>query len=92
MSHSKSDYSDIFLQDAIYRIKKEFNKHFDEVYSKKQSEINKMKEKNKRIKKIMTDLGLPLDMREPDMTSNENPELLLVVKDEEVCDTLGCIV
>ena len=77
--------SRLYLQDAIHRIKETFNKEFDEVYSKKENEIGKIKDKNKRIRKIMTDLNLGDEVYEPELTVIEKPEMLLTVGDEEVC-------
>lgn len=77
-----------FTQDAIHRIKEAFNKEFDEVYSKKEQEISKYKEKNKRIAKIIKDLTLDEEVTDPNMSVVEKPELLLEVLDSEVMRTL----
>ena len=74
----------VFHQDAIHRIKVAFNKEFDEVFSKKEQEIAKVKEKNKRITKIVTDLSLDDSVVEPNMSVAEKPEMLLEVLDSEV--------
>jgi hypothetical protein len=42
----------------MHRIKITFNKEFDDIHLKKVSEIGKIKEKNKRINKILNDLDL----------------------------------
>ena len=63
-----------------------FNKQFEIVYEKKEQEIGKIREKNKRICKILKDLELDETVWEPEMTSVEKPEVLLTVKDEEVRD------
>nr|KAG5692265.1 hypothetical protein BaRGS_007173 [Batillaria attramentaria] len=72
------------LEDAIYRIKVAFNKDFDDVFVKKQQEISKIKEKNKRISKILSDLDLDEPIIEPALSIHEKPELLLTVEDSEV--------
>ena len=68
----------------MYRIKNTFNKEFDEIYQKKLTEINKIKDKNKRIKKILDDLDLKEEMTNPVMSIYEKPETLLEVEDSEV--------
>lgn len=72
------------VQDAIHRIKVTFNMEFDDVYQKKEQEIAKIKEKNKRISKILSDLDLEEPMVEPVMSVYEKPERLLTVEDSEV--------
>ncbi|XP_048745697.2 cilia- and flagella-associated protein 43-like isoform X3 [Ostrea edulis] len=74
----------VLLEDAIYRIKNTFNKEFDEVYQKKLSEISKIKDKNKRIVKILADLDLIEDVVQPVLSIYEDPESLLTVEDHEV--------
>ena len=74
----------LFFQDAIHRIKVVFNKEFDEVFVKKEQEIAKIKEKNKRIHKIIADLEVIEDVIEPSMSVAEKPESLLEVQDDEV--------
>lgn len=74
----------VLLEDAIHRIKLVFNKEFDELFIKKEQEIGKIKEKNKRIKKIIADLELLEEVIEPSMGVAEKPETLLTVNDDEV--------
>jgi len=75
----------VLLQDAIYRIRMNFNKHFDEVYHKKEQEITKIKEKNRRICKILDDLNMSRDqVYDPAITEVEKPEMLLSVSDSEI--------
>lgn len=73
-----------YFQDAIFRIKQVFNKDFDELFVKKEQEIAKIAEKNKRIKKIIVDLGIIEEVIEPTMGVAEKPETLLTVNDDEV--------
>ena len=54
------------------------------MYQKKEQEIAKIKEKNKRISKILSDLDLEEPMVEPVMSVYEKPERLLTVEDSEV--------
>ena len=83
--NKRRKYDDIcVLQDAIHRIKDVFNKDFEELFVKKEQEISKIKEKNKRIKKIIADLDLVEEVIEPSMGVAEKPEILLTVEDDEV--------
>jgi hypothetical protein len=61
-----------------------FNKDFDELFIKKEQEIGKIKEKNKRIRKIIADLDFAEEVIEPSMGVAEKPETLLTVEDDEV--------
>ena len=72
------------FQDAIYRIKQHFNKEFGSVYERKEQEIAKIKEKNKRIRKIVEDLEVGIEIYEPELGVIEKPENLLFVDDHEV--------
>lgn len=74
----------ILLEDAIHRIKVAFNKDFDDIHLKKVSEISKIKEKNKRIQKILDDLELSEEIIMPNLSIYEEPEQLLTVNDDEV--------
>jgi len=42
----------------VYRIKERFNQEFEEVFHAKEAEIQHVREKNVRIKKIINDLKL----------------------------------
>lgn len=48
------------------------------------SEISKIKDKNKRIVKILADLDLIEDVVQPVLSIYEDPESLLTVEDHEV--------
>ena len=61
-----------------------FNKEFEDLYVKKEQEISKIKDKNKRIRKIIADLGVVEEIIEPAMGVAEKPETLLTVDDSEV--------
>ena len=65
-------------------MKVNFNKAFQEIFVKKEQEVAKIKEKNKRIRKILQELNLPFDIIEPELNSIEKPELVLTVQDEEI--------
>lgn len=74
----------ILIQDAIYRIKENFNKEFEMVMQRKHQEIAKIKEKNQRLKQIYVDLNEEKQLAEPQFGDAENPELLFEVKDDEI--------
>lgn len=61
-----------------------FNKDFDELFVKKEQEIAKIAEKNKRIRKIIADLEVVEEVIEPTLGVAEKPETLLTVTDDEV--------
>lgn len=73
-----------FIEDSIYRIKLLYNKDFDDVLVKKELEIAKIKDKNKRIRKILDDLGINDPVYQPELGPIEKPEMLLVTDDSEV--------
>lgn len=76
------------MKDVIYKVKSAFNKEFEAVYKQKEQEINRVREKNKRISEIMTELDLSETLWEPQLTDNERPERALTVTDSEVTGSL----
>ena len=54
------------------------------MYGKKEQEIAKIKDRNKRIKKILADLDQSTNVYEPSLGVVEKPEMLMNVADEEV--------
>lgn len=72
------------LQDCVRRIKENFNKEFDEVLRLKEAEISRILEKNTRICKIANDLKVDEPLVVPSLHSEEQPERLLTVQEEEV--------
>ena len=81
----------ILLKDAIRRIRAKFNDEFDGVFFAKQQEILKIQEKNKRLRKILSDLDMDPDrIYAPKLGPEETPEILLDVADEEV-GTRSCV-
>ena len=70
----------------IYRLREVFNKDFDDVFTKKEQELVKIKEKNKRINKILVDIEqMNQSQADPELIPLEKPEKLFVVEDSEVC-------
>ncbi|TRY55422.1 hypothetical protein DNTS_034432 [Danionella cerebrum] len=72
------------LKDVIYRVKTAFNKEFEAIYKQKVQEINRIREKNKRVYQIMAELDLSETLWEPGLTDNECPERALTVSDSEI--------
>ena len=72
------------MQDAIFRIKVAFNRDFDDVFRKKEQEICKIREKNKRITVILNDFSFDECCVVPEFSVLEKPELLFTVNDDEV--------
>ncbi|XP_046727641.1 cilia- and flagella-associated protein 43 [Silurus meridionalis] len=74
----------ILLKDVIYKIKTAFNAEFESVYKQKEQEINRIKDKNRRITEIMEKLELQEILWEPILTDSERPERALTVNDSEI--------
>lgn len=78
-------WRDFFLfQDVIYKVKAAFNTEFEAVYKQKENEISRIRDKNKRITEIMSNLELQETLWEPSLADNERPERALTVSDSEV--------
>ena len=65
-------------------MKEQFNKEFDEVLRQKVNEIARIKEKNIRISKIISQLKLEDPLVQPALSVLEEPDRRLVVEDDEV--------
>lgn len=75
----------LLVKGNIQKIKKTFNDAFSATYTNKEQEILRTKERNIRIREIMQDLDMDAsDIKDPEMDSDENPENVLSVADEEV--------
>ncbi|XP_029304967.1 cilia- and flagella-associated protein 43 isoform X2 [Cottoperca gobio] len=74
----------ILLQDVIYRIKTAFNTNFEAVHRQKVQELNRVRDRNKHIRKIMLELDMKEKLWEPSLTNSERPERLLAVDDSEI--------
>jgi cilia- and flagella-associated protein 43 len=74
----------VLIQDAIYRIKENFNSEFELVMERKNQEISKIREKHQRLKQIHVDLNEEKQLDEPQLGDAESPESLFQVKDSEV--------
>ncbi|XP_022540288.2 cilia- and flagella-associated protein 43 isoform X1 [Astyanax mexicanus] len=72
------------LQDVIYKVKTAFNEEFEAVYKQKEQEISRVRDRNKRITDIMTELEVQEVLWEPTLTDNERPERALTVSDSEI--------
>ncbi|XP_069737532.1 LOW QUALITY PROTEIN: cilia- and flagella-associated protein 43-like [Phaenicophaeus curvirostris] len=74
----------VLLKDIIYKLKTAFNKEFDIVAQQKEQEIERVKERNLRIREILEQLDLQLEVWEPALTDDEIPERALTVQDSEI--------
>ncbi|KAA8583707.1 hypothetical protein FQN60_014915 [Etheostoma spectabile] len=74
----------VLLQDVIYRIKTAFNADFEAVHRQKVQELNRVKDRNRHIRKILLELDMNEDLWEPSLTVSEQPEKLLTVDDSEI--------
>jgi hypothetical protein len=82
-SHRKISQINL-LKWIIYEKKKEFNKEIHSILELKKSEIQKIEEKNERIKEIITELKENVDIFHPLLDEDEVPSMVLVVRDDEV--------
>lgn len=76
----------LVFQDIIYKLKTAFNKEFDRVLRQKEQEIARVKERNLRIREIVAQLELQVELWEPALTDDEMPERALTVQDSEVSE------
>lgn len=76
----------LVFQDIIYKVKTAFNKEFDKVARQKEQEIARVKERNLRIREILAQLDLQVEVWEPALTDYEIPERALTVQDSEVSE------
>lgn len=67
-------------------MKTAFNKEFEIVAQQKEQEIARIKERNLRIREILAQLDLQVEVWEPGLTCDENPEQVLTVQDSEVSE------
>ncbi|KAM9611800.1 cilia- and flagella-associated protein 43 isoform 1-T2 [Morphnus guianensis] len=74
----------VLLKDIIYKVKTAFNKEFDIVAQQKEQEIARVKERNLRIREILAQLDLQVEVWEPALTDDEIPEQALTVQDSEI--------
>lgn len=79
-------FSFLVFQDIIYKVKTAFNKEFDIVAQQKEQEIARVKERNLRIREILAQLDLQVEVWEPALTDDEIPEQALTVQDSEVSE------
>jgi len=65
-------------------LKQNFNKEFDEVLRMKSNEIARIREKNIRISKIISQLKLDDPLIQPSLNICEQPDKVLTVEDSEI--------
>ncbi|XP_051473058.1 cilia- and flagella-associated protein 43 [Apus apus] len=74
----------VLLKDIIYKVKTAFNEEFDAVAQQKEQEVARVKERNLRIREILAQLGIQMEVWEPALTDDEIPERALTVQDSEI--------
>ncbi|KAM4775660.1 cilia- and flagella-associated protein 43 isoform 1-T1 [Cyanocitta cristata] len=74
----------ILLKDVIYKVKTAFNEEFDAIVQQKEQEIARVKEANMKIREILEQLELQVEVWEPVLTDDEMPERALTVQDSEI--------
>ncbi|XP_052533882.1 cilia- and flagella-associated protein 43 isoform X1 [Tympanuchus pallidicinctus] len=74
----------VLLKDIIYKVKTAFNKEFDIVAQQKEQEIARIKERNIRIREILRQLDLQVEVWEPSLTCDEKPDQVFTVQDSEI--------
>ncbi|KAM6182221.1 cilia- and flagella-associated protein 43 [Erethizon dorsatum] len=74
----------VLLKDIIYKVKTAFNNDFDAAYQQKEFEISRVKERNVRIKEIISDLDLGEQVWQPEFEDCEKPERTFVVENSEI--------
>uniref|UniRef100_UPI003AAA87D7 cilia- and flagella-associated protein 43 n=1 Tax=Centroberyx gerrardi TaxID=166262 RepID=UPI003AAA87D7 len=72
------------LQDVIYQVKKAFNAEFEATYRQKEQELNRVKDRNRRITEVMVELDMREKLWEPGLADSERPERALTVGDSEI--------
>jgi len=73
-----------FLNAMVEEMKKAFNRHFDEAFKHKESEMDRIEQKNDRISEIVTELGTEKEFLRPRWHAHETPSEVLRVTEEEM--------
>lgn len=74
----------ILLQHIVHKIKREFNKEYESVLVFKANQVDKIKEKTKRIVEIFHDLERDEKIFESNKNHMDNPEVILNVSPSEI--------
>lgn len=85
---SLPNFTQLRMQDVIYRIKTAFNADFEAVHRQKEQELNRVRDRNRHIRGIMLELDMNERLWEPSLTNSERPERRLTAHDSEVTDLL----
>ncbi|KAF7668376.1 hypothetical protein LDENG_00016910 [Lucifuga dentata] len=72
------------LQEVINQIKTAFNTEFEATHKQKVQELNRVKNRNKRIREIMEELSMSETLWKPSLVDSECPERMLTVDDSEI--------
>ncbi|EGR30550.1 hypothetical protein IMG5_129360, partial [Ichthyophthirius multifiliis] len=74
----------VLLQNIIFKIKEEFNKEFDKIQVLRQSQVDLIAEKVKRVEEILNELRRSEDLFQPNVNLFETPENILKVDVKEI--------
>ncbi|KAJ4435776.1 hypothetical protein ANN_18395, partial [Periplaneta americana] len=79
-------HNEIFLlRDVETRLRNYFNKQFDDIYAIKEREMFLVKERNTRLRYILSELNNTwTEIIDPEWTQEEQPERIMRVEDDEV--------
>ena len=77
-------YADRLLNELIRQMTKAYNKHFDKLHGSKQDVMERIEEKNARIREIIAELQISEDYFVPTLAPTEKPESFLTVSDSEL--------
>lgn len=73
-----------FIKEIIRRMKKEFNKEFEELCNSKSEQISIINEKNQKIEELLKDLKESMDKFDIAKDKREQPEKILKVEETDV--------
>jgi len=73
-----------FIKEIIRKLKKEFNKEFEELCNAKSEQISIINEKNQKIEELLKDLKESMEKFEIKKHKSEEPELILKVQDSDI--------
>jgi hypothetical protein len=84
ISNERRRIQALLINEYLLEIKKEFNGKFKDIWQLKQDEISRIEEKNERISAILQEIDVNESVFHPELDSDEVPEKIIVVKDEEI--------
>jgi hypothetical protein len=74
----------VLIGNIIFNIKRAFNVEFEKAMQGRQSELDNINERNKRIAEILNELKKPVELFHPKKNILENPESVLTVTNDDI--------